>query len=159
MPTLQLMAPRVCTCLLGLSLALVATACGGGGGGGGTKLVPPVTDIAGVWTVDETPDWSGCRTAPVPDHYSVNITHASGSNTFTLASTTPGARTYSGTISGATLTYHGPKDSSDCSLLEIDVSLELQAPDYTHVSGKSSWTCSYSGGSCIGSTKVEATKQ
>jgi hypothetical protein len=65
----------------------VLSACGGGGGGGGAAgLQPPSAHLAGTWQWDEVEGANTCGdTLPAPDTYWTGVvTHATGSNNFTL---------------------------------------------------------------------------
>jgi hypothetical protein len=121
------------------------------------SVVPPAANISGTWNTTETMGTNTCGETVGTIVYSTNtITHASGSNSFTLVYN--GGPSYTGTISGTHITYSGAASNSDCPLgFNISVSLDLQAPNYTTATGYTDWTCLYSGGSCSGRTNISTT--
>ncbi|MEN6320944.1 MAG: hypothetical protein ABFD82_19590 [Syntrophaceae bacterium] len=152
--------------ILIVSLLTLMTACGGGGGGGGDgdggECVgsscggnwPPIANVTGTWNTVETMGTNTCgETVGTKVNSTSTITHAPGSNSFTLVYN--GGPSYTGTISLGNLSYSGAASNSDCPLgFNISVSLDLLGPDFMTATGYSDWTCKYSGGSCSGRTNL-----
>jgi uncharacterized repeat protein (TIGR02543 family) len=96
-----------CRVLLSAATVVFLASCGGGGGGGNNvqpQVQPPAANLTGTWS------WSGyvastsCAGASVTPWAGV-VNHQSGSNDFTITSTTTGVNIISaqGTISGSSV--------------------------------------------------------
>ena len=139
---------------------------GGSGGGNGTGSNNSGTGSNGSATYDASGDWSISETVEsatgvcaesvgtVRD-YTVTVTQAGSSLTVT-ASSVPG-QTFSGTISGAKLSWSGSYEEPTGGTSTID-SLDLTITSPTSLSGGSSWSWVGDGESCSGTTTVSGSR-
>ena len=159
--------------LLILSLALVLTNCGssgggGGGGGGGNDDVPtfdfncteaPTYNINGVWDVADT----DCNTTQCPNcdlqAFTATITHDGVSNNFTFFVQDTGETFTKARICGNMVGIQGTTFGVDgCELGNNILIVGTLSSDSFATTGNA-WTCSFSGGSCRGTSTSIASKR
>lgn len=137
--------------------AVVLAACGGGGGGGGDggdhgnssgTLAPPIADLTGDWDVTE----SGTSNCPGEETYAAAYRVSVAQNGNALTVITP-AGTFSGNISGASLSWKGSYQE-DGGTTEITSMTLTVASAGTHFSGSSNWKWSDGTLSCSGTTQA-----
>ncbi len=131
-------------CTLVFSFAVASC---GGGGGDGASLLPPDVNLTGNWNVVESITSSNCPTEST-ELYSVSITQDGNALTVDAPD---GA--FSGQISGSSINWSGSYVDNSNSTISANVSLTVNASG-NQITGAATWTATYVGGSCNGSSSV-----
>jgi len=150
---------RAFVCALFVTLL---TACGGGdsggntgggsgsssGGGSGTTFDPPIADLTGDWNVTEggTSDCPG--EATYTSQYRVSVSQDRNSLTVVAP-----AGTFSGTISGSSLSWKGSYQEDGGTTEITSMSLTVAA-DAAHFSGSANWKWSNGAINCTGRSQA-----
>jgi len=141
-----------------ISFFLLIIACGGGGDGGsnGGGLQEPLTDLSGIWSVQETQN-GNCEESIYPQYETyiatvgqtgndINMTYTSDSETHNI----------SGTISGSNLTWEETRTDDD-STTSINFSGTV-SDDGDTITGSATWTWTDDSYTCSGTTEITATR-
>lgn len=133
--------------------AALVTACGGGGGGSDDGRAGPTANVAGVWSSTEQVNAQQCGEGA----YTEVETYTIAQNGTALSITSASGGSYSGSISGNTLSWSGSYAEDGGT---VSITLQAQVDNAgNRMDGQATWTWSGQGESCSGTAQLTALRQ